>query len=258
MKTIYVIVCNLFFLFFTVNAQQTAKSITASNGELIGFLEARPDNYGKQKHPLIIFLHGIDERGNGTTDLAKVAKNGIPKITKAQSLKFKGKSFVVLSPQLDKKYGAWENFYIDEMLKYAETLHIDTSRIYLTGISLGGGGVWNYASIRVANAEKFAALIPVCGVCYYDYKNIINLAKASTPVWAFVGAADKTVNPLCTLQAVDAINANKPVHKAKKTIYNGVGHNSWDRAYDITHKVQNPNVYEWMLQFKSAIKKSMP
>ena len=112
----------------------------------------------------------------------------------------------MLSPQLDKKYGDWQFFYIDEMLKYANTLSADSSRIYLTGLSLGGGGVLAYASASVTNAAKFAAIVPVCAVCFYDYKKLGNISKAGTPLWAFVGAGDKTVKPLCTTQAVDAIN----------------------------------------------------
>ena len=250
MKQITLIFHLIIFFTCTLQAQQTAKLITATNGEKIGFLEAKPSDYGKQLHPVIIFLHGIDERGNGTTDIQKVTKNGIAKITRLKTIKVKGSSFVILSPQLDKKFGAWENFYIEEMLNYAKTLHIDTNRIYLTGISLGGGAAWNFASLDKFHAEQFAAIVPVCGVCYYDYQKIRTIAKASTPVWAFVGGADKSVNPLCTTQAVDAINANQPVYKAKQTIYKGVGHNSWDRAYDTTHRYQDPNVFEWMLQYK--------
>jgi predicted peptidase len=234
----------------SARGQQSERFIKAGNGEGIGFLEARPGNYGKEKHPVIIFLHGTDERGNGKSDLHKVATHGIPKIAKTRSITFNGSGFIVLSPQLDRRFGDWQFFYIDEMIKYARTLSIDTNRIYLAGISLGGGGVWSYASASVSNASQFAAIVPVCGVCFYDYKKLVNIAKAGTPVWAFVGEADRVVMPLCTTQAVDAINAAKPAIAARKTVYKGVGHNAWDRAFDPTHKYQRPNVYEWLLTHK--------
>ncbi len=231
-----------------VDGQQVARYITTENGQGIGFLEARPTGYGKQKHPVIIFLHGSDERGNGKSELINVARQGIPKITSKKTLAFNGSSFIVLSPQLEKKYGDWPPFYIDEMIRYAKTLSADTNRIYLTGLSLGGGGVWAYASNN-KNAVSLAAIVPVCGVCFYDYQKLSNIAKINIPVWGLVGQKDKVVNPICTIQAVDAVNAAAPAVPAKKTVYKGVGHNAWDRAYDPTHKYQSPNVYEWMLKF---------
>jgi predicted peptidase len=100
----------------------------------------------------------------------------------------------------------------------------------------------------VQNAKKFAAIVPVCGVCYYDYKSLVNISKAGTPVWAFVGESDKVVNPACTLQAVSAVNEGTDKKLAKLTVYKKAGHNVWDLAFDTTNKFQNPNVYEWMLQ----------
>jgi predicted peptidase len=248
---------NSFFLFFVfsisvipASAQQVAKVITTADGSKIGFLEAKPADYGKKKHPLIIFLHGIDERGNGTSEIMKVASHGLPKLLKNTTLQFNGETFIVLSPQLSKAYGAWEVFYIDEMLRYAKTLQVDTNRIYLTGISIGGGAVWGYCSISEAHAKQFAAIAPLCAACYYDYQKLDVLARAGTPVWAFVGSADKTVSPTCTLQAVDAINAANKKKPAKETVYKGLGHNVWDRAYDPGNRFHKPNLYEWLLQHK--------
>jgi predicted peptidase len=246
----------LFFFIFTIfslvpaTAQQVAKIITMADGRQIGFLEARPADYGKKKHPLIIFLHGIGERGNGTSEIMKVASQGLPKLLKNGPLECKGETFIVLSPQLSKGYGAWEVFYIDEMLRYAKTLQVDTNRIYLTGISIGGGAVWGYCSISEGHAKQFAAIAPLCAACYYDYQKLAVLARAGTPVWAFVGAADKTVSPTCTIQAVDAINTANSNRPAKKTVYKDLGHNVWDRAYDPGNRFHKPNLYEWLLQQK--------
>src|SRR5215470_20061943 len=64
------------------SAQQVAKGLTASNGVFIGFEQYTPTDYASNpntKYPLIIFLHGIGERGNGTTELANINANAIPK-----------------------------------------------------------------------------------------------------------------------------------------------------------------------------------
>src|SRR4030095_1291600 len=148
-------------------AQQVARSLTASNGVFIGFYEYKPVDYNANpttQYPLIIFLHGIGERGDGTTQLPFVLANAIPKyINAGNPMRFyvngQWQTFLVLTPQLSTAYGSWQNFYVDEMLKYAtQNLRVDPNRIYLTGLSLGGGGTWKYATESVTNASKFAAI----------------------------------------------------------------------------------------------------
>jgi predicted peptidase len=122
----------LFFLLLTAakfsNSQQIARSVTASNGVFIGFYEFKPLDYDANpatKYPLIIILHGIGERGDGTTQLPNILANAIPKyISHGSPMRFyhngQWETFLVLSPQLSMNYGSWENFYVDEMLKYAK------------------------------------------------------------------------------------------------------------------------------------------
>jgi predicted peptidase len=129
-------------------SQQVAKTLTGANGQKIGFLQFTPPDYGSQRHPLIIFLHGIGERGDGTTQIQSVTANGIPNYcahgaTMRFTVNGQTSSFVVLSPQLSPAYGTWPSFYVQEMINYAKAnLQIDPNRIYVTGHSLGGGGVW--------------------------------------------------------------------------------------------------------------------
>ncbi|MEO5591296.1 MAG: hypothetical protein ABIR15_10145, partial [Chitinophagaceae bacterium] len=77
-----VVSATIFLLSFYLSSfsQQVARTIPNSTSPdgVIGFLEFKPKDYGTQKHPLIIFLHGIGERGNGTSQINGVAANAIP------------------------------------------------------------------------------------------------------------------------------------------------------------------------------------
>ena len=233
-------------------SQLTAKSLTASNGVFIGFYEFKPANYDpSKKYPLIIFMHGIGERGNGTTDLPSILNNGLAaNIKNGNQMTFtwngKTESFVVLMPQLSGNYGSWQNFYTDEMIKYAQAnLSYDPNRVYLTGLSLGGGGVWSYAGATLANAQKFAAIGISCGT--QQYVNFCNIANANLPTWAMHASNDGTVNYSATVNSINAINNCNPAVKPYMTIWPDGDHWIWGRVYDTAHDWQNPNLYEWFL-----------
>ena len=234
-------------------SQQVAKSLTASTGLFIGFYEYKPVDYDPtKKYPIIIFLHGIGERGNGSTELNRVLTNAIPKYINAghpmtfTSLSGVRETFLVLSPQLNASYGTWQNVYVDEMLKYAKAnLSIDTNRIFLTGLSLGGGGVWKYVSTSQSNASTFASIAVTCGIC--DWSNLCYVANANLPVWAFHAQDDGTVNVACTNSAISTIQSCNPTVQPIKTIYPSGNHWIWDMSYDTAYNWQNPNVFEWFL-----------
>src|SRR5687767_13452924 len=103
-------------------SQQTAKS-TTYEGEKIGFYEFKPSTYNSDitaKFPVIIFLHGIGERGNGSSDLGKVKRFGIPAyIDRGDPMRFykdgKWHTFIVLSPQCPYRFGMWPTSYVDAM-----------------------------------------------------------------------------------------------------------------------------------------------
>lgn len=236
------------------SAQQVAKGLTATNGNFIGFYEYKPTDYNANpttRYPLIIFLHGIGERGNGTTELSRVMGNAIPKyINAGHKMRFfwngKWETFLVLSPQLSNGYGWWQEWYIDEMIKYAKNnLRVDTNRIILTGLSLGGGGVWKYAAGSLSNAQQFSAIGACCPTC--EGPNWCNINAANLPTWAFHATNDGTIPYTCTNGAVNAIgNCGGPV-KPYLTLFSSGGHFIWDAAFDTTYSNQNPNIYEWFL-----------
>ena len=252
MKTI--IVSIILLASQAIHAQQVAKSLTSSGGIFIGFYEYTPADYNVDtaaSYPLIIFLHGIGERGNGTNELPKVLANGIPKyINEGHPMRFfwngKWQTFIVLSPQLSNAYGFWTNQYISSMMQHArKNLRIDTNRVILTGLSLGGGGVWNYPLSSLENAKQVAAIAPVCGIC--SGGTWCNIKNANLPVWAFHAQDDGTVGAGCTSGAINNINVCNPAVKPYMTIWPTGNHWIWDRAFDTGYKWQNPNLFEWFL-----------
>src|SRR6478609_11945027 len=143
MKKLVVLICAVLPMFS--EAQLTAKSLKASNGTSVGFYQWTPPGWStsSEKYPVIVFLHGIGERGNGTTELSRVLNNAIPKYLKLDSkpmryfVNGKWQTFVVVAPQLSSSYGDWQDFYVDAMIDYAiKNLKGDPDRVILTGISL--------------------------------------------------------------------------------------------------------------------------
>lgn len=245
-RTRLILAALLTILFFSAKAQQVGK-VTPSG---IGYLEYLPDGYHSSSadYPVVISLHGIKEKGTSSTniqqvlrDLPRVANVGLPKYVK-QGKKY---PFILISPQLKNRYGAWPPSFIMEVLAHVKkTLRIDEKRIYLTGLSLGGFGVWKTAG---AYPEVFAAIAPICaGGNSLESANAI--AKENVATWGFHGDADKIVSYTVTTRMVNAINAapRKPDPLAKVTIFPHMGHIIWDKAYHET------NVLSWMLTFRNG------
>ncbi len=250
----YRFVIALLFFFSGAQAQQTFRTTSTS---VIGYLEYLPQDYvnNSDQYPIVIFLHGLGEVGSTSTDpveLAKtiplVKKNGPPKHVE-NGIQF---PFILISPQLKSNYTNWPSGYVNEVINYCKTyLRIDERRIYLTGLSLGGGGTWWTAQDY---PKSFAAIAPVCGSRNLTSK-AINIAGENLPVWAFHGESDTTVPVSRTVNMVNAINACLPTPNplAIMTLYPGVGHNAWDNANKPDHTIHNPNVYDWMLSFTNKI-----
>ncbi|MEO5681342.1 MAG: PHB depolymerase family esterase [Chitinophagaceae bacterium] len=236
----------------TAPAVQTAVSI-AINARIGGFYKALPARYDSttKKYPLLVFLHGVGETGNGSTDLPRLLSNAVPDLLNKHTFPAQftvngvNYSFIVINPQ----FKEWpQPADVNAMIDYAvANYRVDESRIYVAGLSMGGGGTWDYAT---AYANRVAAVAPICGAAWPSKDQLGNIAKANLPVWAFHNNDDGTVAASTTITNVDNVNAFKPAIAAKKTIWSGGGHNSWTKATNpATRECDGKNVYEWMLQY---------
>ena len=200
-----------------------------------------PKNYEKdsnKKWPLIVFLHGAGEWG-GTLDDVKKMNHSIPMMASTS----KDFPFVAISPLCPPILPWMDLWYsVNNMIdKVTAKYNIDTDRIYLTGLSLGGIGTWN---IALQLPDKFAAIAPVCGSVDPDkVKKLKNL-----PIWAFHGARDTIVPMDQEQKAVDVLKACGG--NIKYTVYPDIEHDAWNKAYT------NKELYTWFLQHTRTKNKS--
>ncbi len=176
--------------------------------------------------PLMLFLHGAGERGE---DLDKVKQWGPPRFLPERP----DFPFIVVSPQCPKGQW-WDLDVLSALIDQIERTHaIDSDRIVVTGLSMGGYGSWGLAA---ATPERFAAIAPVCGGG--DPETADSLV--GIPVWNFHGSADRVVPEQKSLQMVAAILAAGG-ERVKHTSYPGVGHDSWRQAYS------GDQLWNWLL-----------
>lgn len=206
-------------------------TVERKNENSLGYILYSPKTEITEKLPLIVFLHGAGERGNGKDELDLVNINAIPNYIKngAEYPAF------VLCPQCPKDF-VWNNLVItikgliDEI---SDTYPIDKCKISITGISMGGYGTWE---MGITYPEFFSSIAPVCGGGFSWRTPALKNEK----IWAFHGDADTTVPCNNSLEMVDGVNKNGG--NAKLTIFHGVGHNSWDPAYCETKLI------DWLIE----------
>jgi predicted peptidase len=233
-----------------VSAQTSRFSINQfiSKQDTLHYRMLFPDADNMQKYPLVIFLHGSGERGS---DNEAQLKWGVQNFATDENMAMH--PCFVIAPQCPLNTG-WGNFdgkdkSADLNLKAAPTktmsllielIHdmaknpsIDTNRIYITGLSMGGFGTYD-AIERYPNL--FAAAVPVCGGG--DVSKATTISKI--PIWIFHGAEDPAVNPAFSVSMVEAL-VKAGAHPGF-TQYPSVGHFSWLAAY------KDPLMMEWLFR----------
>lgn len=206
-------------------------------------------------------MHGVGERGNGTTDMWMVLNTSFPKmLKKGATLTFDVNghkhAFLVLMPQMSKAYINWQNFYVEEMIKYARaSLPVDTNKIFLTGWSLGGGGAWKFPTASPDSANLIAGIIPVAPAP--NFTNVANLAKGRVAVWVHQSKDDPSIPISFAIGAVKGTNQCDPEVPARMSYYKYGKHTLVsDIAYDTGNKYVYPNIFQWMIGISRKERKS--
>lgn len=189
-----------------------------------------PTNYQEEAHkpfPLLLFLHGSG--GRRTTDV-KSAHTFIPDALERHAKEF---GFILAAP-LCYPNSSWSveslALLLDEL---AQKYRVDKQRVYLSGLSMGGGGSWLLAG---AESQRFAALAPICG-WVRDVSQADKIARI--PCWIHHGAIDRAVTLDNSQRMLEAIRAHGS--QAVLTVFPQTNHeNAWLKAY------RNKNLFKWM------------
>jgi predicted peptidase len=199
------------------------------------YLPTDYDQNSPEGWPLILFLHGAGERGS---DLSRVKYHGPPKLIG------KGTNYpaIVVAPQCPEGE-TWDTATLIGLLDaIVAANNVNTNRVYLTGLSMGGYGTW---SLGTEHPERFAAIAPICGggqplpIYLADDKRKRDLQNL--PVWAFHGAKDPVVPLEESKRMVDALK-RIGAEEVKLTVYPEAQHDSWTETYE------NPLLLQWFLQ----------
>jgi predicted peptidase len=217
-------------------------------GDTLYYRMLFPDANQQRKYPLVIFLHGSGERGS---DNDAQLKWGVMNFSTDQNML--AHPAIVIAPQCP-EHQTWSSvtsgknrtgmtlnvepsrsmrLLIGLIRRLETTMPVDTNRIYITGLSMGGYGTYD-ALERYPNL--FAAAVPVCGAGDTSRAAAI----AHIPMWIFLGAEDPAVSPLNGLAMLEALThagANPGF-----TQYPEVGHFSWLGAYS------DPLMMEWLFR----------
>ena len=224
--------------------------------------------------PVILFLHGGGERGDGRADLEKVLLHGP---LKEAWRKGRDLPFILISPQMPPRERpraprreeprserklplmsrkitgerprwapggppqGWSVYEKDVLNMVDATLkeyRADPARLYMTGLSYGGFGTFHYAG---AYPYRWAAVAPICGAA--NPETLPRIAEAKLPIWIITGGRDQVVRPEWVLQSATALEAaGHP--DVRFTVHEDLPHNVWTRVYE------GWDLYNWFLRHR--------
>ena len=173
-----------------------------------------------------MFLHGAGERGS---DFSALVRTALPKHIEDGDLDL---PFVTVCPQCPEERW-WDELALKALLdKVVTDYNIDTTRVYLTGLSMGGRGTWQLANIV---ADRLAAIAPICAPFFFVNAKLFK----RLPIWVFHGVMDSIV------PVADSVRMVRLLRQAgcnvEFTTYANADHDSWTETYT------NPRLYDWLL-----------
>ena len=260
----------------STSSQRYSVHPAGSTGSPLGYAEYLPPSYEESPSPLLVFLHGAGESGDGSADaLGRLAEQAIPRYIATNGWP-DTRPFVVLAPQHDDSIqeSDYEHCFdlafpgscmmmaqhdlgnpspgsfcatpdeVHSFIAYAVAAYnVDPSRVYVTGLSCGGYGTWEY--LATYGDAQVAAAIPIAGEGRPAWETA-GCGLASVPTWAFHGALDDVVDPDGSIVPVTGLRSRCGVveEHAGLTVYPDRDHDSWNVTYALGAPV---DIYTWLL-----------
>ena len=226
---LYILFCHSFLTL----AAQELKAFRNTVEDSYNFWYYTPEGYKSdtETKPLIIFLHGRSLCGN---DLARVRRYGpLNAIERGMRL-----DAMVLAPQ--NPGGSWRPSKVFSLMEWAKrNYRVDTSRIYVMGMSLGGYGTIDFVGTY---PDRVAAAMALCGGG--TIKELCGLADV--PLWIMHGTADRAVGIKASQRVVEAIRGCAVGDRLIWTPLNGLNHGRLARVFYL------PETYQWLLSHSLA------
>jgi len=200
------------------------------------------DQDSEKLWPMIFFLHGSGWEDNPSS---YVMGYGLPEVL------YKGDQpadfpFIVVTPQAFPDTTWWTGNTLEVLIALVDEVialyRVDSSRIYLTGLSMGGYGSWHLSS---AYPDRFAAVVSVAGSGFGNVNPELTklCAVALTPLWAIHGEKDVISDPMASKMFVVSLQSECPEQEIRWSSYPDAGHGeTYERAY------RDPEMYIWMLE----------
>jgi hypothetical protein len=235
-------------------APLTKALTTYVSSDCAGYYEVLPARYSltTKQYPLMIFIHGIGELGTGVSRLTCCGlpyyanKKLFPPEFIVNGQHF---SYIVVAPQFKVRPSAWQ---VQEIINYAtKKYRVDPTRIYVSGLSMGGGSTWDYTAVY---GKNIAAAVPVAGGTAATTTLARNVASTGVPVWTISSTADALVPISWARNWISWIKTDNPSNagNVKLTEYtSGESHNTtWTKATNPATIMDGYNIYQWMLKFR--------
>ena len=236
----------------------TAMPLGTVDEAAMGYLEYLPPDYGnREAAPLLVFLHGAGEAGDGSAESLELVDDlGIPQLIAAGDwpdgppLYPGAQPFVVLAPQYGQRYADHDCAFGDDLAAFldfaVEHYEIDPARVYVTGVSCGAIGMWDYFASH--GGELVAASVPVSGHAMWAMEQSGCAPLAEVPTWAFHGAEDEIIPVSFVEEQIAQIREceGADLVPAELTIYPDTDHvGAINKTYD---QSAGNDIYSWLLE----------
>lgn len=241
------------------NINFVLKPVTYDISSMIGgYYQALPSNYDSttQNYPVLIFLHGSGQFGNGRNELPRVLYYGTMDLLKKNLLPASfavdgvSTNYLVFAPQFKTTFSQADlDIFVDYI---TQKFRVNRNRLYVAGLSMGGRLACIYSA---AHPEKVAAIVSMAGGLADDgYREARSksIAEHNIPVWALHNDKDEAVPSEDSKIFISLVRSYNPKLEARLTLLSAAGkanHDTWTRACNPDFKEDGKNIYEWMLQY---------